>query len=659
MANAVVSAPETLGSTSRPKLPLLPILALFVLAWLWRLPTSPEEWRFLWCDNDSLFQLHRIQQSLERYPLVPSVDGYSHYPTGSRIHWLAPHTAFYATISRLAGVEHGDLEALGRFVSWIPPFLGVVAVALTLRIASSFTSDPRCVLAIGLLAALGAESCRAFFFGVIDHHLFGHLAMLLLVLGRLRRSLATWTFGLALFFSLTPEATFYVTVVLTVLWLSELGSDPASDRTRTLSRWLWFLAPSVVCLAAWIAQRQLETDPLPALDFSWKYLTLLQPLLFLLLGAGYAGTVAAQGSVRRAPALWSGVVALGCLIVFLVASGTLSAGWLRLMRIDRIFVGEEVSPLAVGFWGSSRWLRILFLAGVFWVVRSVLAFREGGDSDEKFRSLVMMMAFAIGLLEMRHMYILASLQMVGVGLAALATAQALGRLSMFSRHFGGLLPIAAISTVVGAVFITEHVVGRQATHGEACSFLPLAEELSNWLHIHGEGPREGSGTAQYGVFGPWWIGHHLHVLGGRPVVVDPLNYPEAEDSERAEAESWEAQSAEDLQKALRGHQVKYFVMTEPARAIVRTLRTADPARRELVRSTSEGKTVLLRGLSRFAAFRLFMSRGTASEFESFQPRFFSSETDRYGTLRQDGRPDEEILIPRGQIYELSPIPLYR
>lgn len=657
-SDPAVTASHPPAARRRSVVRLAAVVALLLFAGLWRLPTSPEEWRFLWCDGDSLFQLHRVQQAVAHYPFIPSIDPYSHYPSGSRVHWLAPHTAFYATISRVAGIRADDLDALGEFLSWIPPLLGIVSVAMVLGVASSFTSEIGWVLGAGSLAALSAETCRAFFFGIIDHHLFAHLAVLILVLGRLKRDLPTWVAGAGLFFATTPEATFYVAVILILLWISEVGGDPAIE---PLPAWPWFLLPSLACLLSWFIHRSLETDPIPPLNLSWEYFTLLQPLLFFFLGVTCGGSLAAlrpdrlgdRGGVGKSLSTWLALIGLVGLAVFLTTSGILSAGWLRLVRIDRIFVGEEGSPLNAGFWGASRWVRILCLAGVFWVVKLFSVVRRGAGTDEWFRTLVMVMAFTIGLLEMRHMYVLSSLQMVGVAVAALETTHGLRRWAMFSRSWNRMLPTAVLALVLGGIFFEEQIFHRQATHGDACSPLPVVEELSQWLSTRAQGPREGNGPPEYGVFAPWWIGHHLHVLGGRPVVVDPLNYPDAEDSLRVQVEVWGARTAEELERVLRAHRVKYLVITEPARAIVRTQPRPESLHEKLIDSTGGGETVLLPGLNQFAAFRLFMSRGAPPEFASFQARFFTSQIDRYRVMRQGSNATDEISIPRGQIYEVS------
>lgn len=69
--------------------------------------------------GDSLYQLHRIEACLAHFPRVPSVDSFSHFPEGFRVHWPAPHTLFYAVVARLTGVPAGDREALVKRLSWV------------------------------------------------------------------------------------------------------------------------------------------------------------------------------------------------------------------------------------------------------------------------------------------------------------------------------------------------------------------------------------------------------------------------------------------------------------------------------------------------------------------------------------------------------------
>ena len=112
------------------------------------------------CENDSLYQLHRVQECLRDYPHVPSIDPYSHYPRGYRVPWLAPHSLLYATIAKLASVAPDDRDGLVALLSWVPPLLGLLSVLLAIAVAGYFTGNPACLLSVGALCAFEAEVVR-------------------------------------------------------------------------------------------------------------------------------------------------------------------------------------------------------------------------------------------------------------------------------------------------------------------------------------------------------------------------------------------------------------------------------------------------------------------------------------------------------------------
>ena len=112
-------------------------LPLFVLClgFLWRMPVTVDAWSLPLCENDSLFHLHLAERTLETYPLAPSTDSWVHYPSGYRLHWLAPHTFFYASIAAILEIPAG-IPALAATLAVIPPLLGIVSIGLTMAVAT-------------------------------------------------------------------------------------------------------------------------------------------------------------------------------------------------------------------------------------------------------------------------------------------------------------------------------------------------------------------------------------------------------------------------------------------------------------------------------------------------------------------------------------------
>lgn len=621
------------------------LAAVLAAAWYARLPVAAVEWRSAFCDSDSLYQLHRVRGCLADFPRVESIDSYSHYPRGYRVHWMPLPTVLYAGAARLAGLDGADLEQLAAWLSWIPPAFGVVAVLLALAIARHFTRDRLCLLAIGLLCALGTDAGRVFSFGIIDHHLFAHVGVLLMVWGVLSGRLAAWILGVAALVAMTPEAIIYVSWLLGCLFVTA-----AVDSRRSRASWAWYASPAIVALAAWWIGRQLETAPLPPSDVRWMYPTLFAPAWYAVLG----GSMALARTVLGAPASgWRlasavGVVALAA-VIFLAWSGALETALTRFLGAGRrLFVAEEASPFHAGFWSVSAWQRLLAVAGAGAGVELVAALRPGGGPRERFGWLVLFGAFVLGGLEFRHLYVLASLQLIGVGLVSFSIARRLGRLSLFAGRRRAL-PAIVVFAVVALPFAAREVASRRSAGGGVCGDLLFLEEIAGWLR-RATPPPATAGAPSYGIFAAWAIGHHLRVLGERPVVVDPFNYEYDGWVDEALERVWHAATAEELVRSLRAYGVRYLVLTNPAFEIADTLGPLDPSAEDLVVRGPGDRVDFRPAMSRYASFRLFMTTGDAPEFGALRLRYSTADGETY-TARVDGE-ESPVVIPRGQIYEL-------
>lgn len=642
----------------RRTLEALAVACLLALGFLWRLPVAPVEWRLALCDNDSLYQLHRVEECLRQFPSSPSVDAFSHYPRGYRVHWMPLHTAFYAGVARVAGIGAGERPRLVAVLSWIPPLLAVVGLWIAYAIAARYTESRACRLSALLLCVLAGDTARPFFFGTIDHHLFAHLGILLMVWGRLRPSLALWTLGAAAMLAMTPEAIVLASAALGCLFLAEIAAL-ATGGERDLRRPpAWLLTPAAVALAAWGTNRVLETDPLPLADLSWGWPTLFTPLWLLALGGGMAAALAALARRARRHGGRAGVAAAGAALAavalasaaFLLSIGAAGEIAARLLGgAQRLFVAEEASVFGRGFWSAPAWYRLLALSSLYVAVELATALRRAESSKRTFGWLALAAALALGFAEDRHLYTVAALPLIGLALAAFATEKALRRLPMFAgraRFVPALLVVAAIVPL----FAGRNVQGHFEANA-ACDKLPLMEDVAAWLRRHTPDPAPG-GDPAYGVFTPWSEGHHVHVLAGRPVVVDPFNYGRDRWVEEAIVRVFHAATAGEMTEALRAYDTRYLVLTNPAFEILGTLGPDSPDRDELAKRDADGAIRFLPPMSRFASFRLYMSGGTSAEFGHWQPRHLSADADRY-TAAAAGV-ERTVVIPRGQIYELKP-----
>src|SRR5205814_2322611 len=103
---------------------------------------------------------------------VTTLDTYSHFGRSHHIHWLGPHTLFYAAIARIAGIPGTDLPRLVGLLSWVLPVLGALAAALTVVLAASLSGEVGVAVMAGLAFALSGDALVCFHHGEIDHHPF-------------------------------------------------------------------------------------------------------------------------------------------------------------------------------------------------------------------------------------------------------------------------------------------------------------------------------------------------------------------------------------------------------------------------------------------------------------------------------------------------------
>lgn len=632
-------------------------LLTLAVALIWRLPTREPEWEFVFCENDSLFQLHRAQQCLAHYPRVPSVDLYSHHPTGYRVHWLALHSLFYATAARLSGVDAGDLQAMAATVSWIPPLLALLAVLLARGILRAVDAGGVTVAAGGLLCAVAAEVCRPFFFGVIDHHLFAHLGVLLLTLARLRRGLFLWIAGLVSLLAMTPEGPLFVSLFLGCLFLAEALGGHGDSRPDEGVSVAWFLSPFAVATLVWGAERALGTPPLPAARSDWMYFGVFHVAWLAVLGTGLALALAlVKRGARRSTAAraWTWAVALAGValgaLAFFGLTGSLDSIVARLQLTGRLPVAEESSGLAAGFWQAAATYRVMAFCGLFYGVQLALAARHSADARAWFFRLVMGLAVALGLKEQRHLYVLSSLQLAGLAFALERTVAYLWSTRLLAASvLRPALPLLLIGTVAYPYWAID-VRQRGETHGGACDRLPVVRQLNAWLAQHtpeAGGPDEA--RPDYGIFAPWDIGHHIHVLGRRPVVVDPLNYEISGGVEEAIAALWWSRTAQEVTDTLRRYDARYLVIDNPAGQIAALARRHGQSPQDLVAVNDAGRLVYKPALRQFALYRLYLSGGRAPEFGALEFRWGSSEAEE---LRSGSA--SVVRIPRLQVYEVRP-----
>ncbi len=217
-------------------------------------------------------------------------------------------------------------------------------------------------------------------------------------------------------------------------------------------------------------------------------------------------------------------------------------------------------------------------------------------------------ALAFGFKEYRHLYILSSLQLIGLAVAAFDTVAVLQGLALFRGQVTRWLPVGAMTLAVAPIFYTADLSDRTAIHGAACDRLPVLTEVTDWLRTRTPDPAvSGDAAPTYGVFAPWSIGHHIRVLADRPVIVDPLNYEVTADTEQTLERVWLSATADELADALRAEHARYLVLTNPAEEIVGTLRRRGVRPDQFATVDDTGALVFRPAMNQFAGFRLFMT----------------------------------------------------
>jgi asparagine N-glycosylation enzyme membrane subunit Stt3 len=478
-------------------------------------------------DGDSSYHLHRIEETLRHYPAVPHFDPGMNWPRGAFSPWSDGFDLSGATFARLvAGAD--PLRRRIAIALW-PAILGVLVVWATarlVRVVVPAVSWRGAALAAALATALLPEFLVHSSFGRIDHHVVEALVLTLLVTWSLRRLPGH-----------PGEAP-----------LAPLALELEGALISGLGVWCFTGTPLYVALAAlpfaWAAWSHgrvfgsggpglvgggllSATLSLPAvadhgLLISFKYPSLLQPLLLVAAGLGISAVAWAGGTAdgrrgrRTLAAAGSLVLAFGAMVA--VAPGAIGevraglSGWLLhhdawletvgefrpLIRHDPR-TGWDFQYVYLGF-GWAGFAAPLLLA----VAAAVLWKRPRG------RWLIGFAAAAMGLtlLQGRFGRVAAPLLGVVLGLALAAGLRGLAR----KRHWLLAAPIPALLLFL-AFFIDiptrTHLFRPPATGLEPV--LDVAFELRD-LPPPADLPR--------GVLSNWSYGHQLQVQSGLPVVVN-------------------------------------------------------------------------------------------------------------------------------------------
>ncbi len=652
--------------TQRP--PAFILLVVLVSALLWRLPLIKGEKNLLYCNNDAIYHLKMVKDSLQNYPRVETRDSYSHYPGGYRVHWLPFHTFFYASAAKLLGcsgkTSYGLLKSR---LSIIPPLLGVLAALLVLLIAAHFSTNRWFLLTCGLLAAWGGLHYNPFYYGLLDHHLFTHLGILAAILGHLRRGHRLWAAGIFITLATAPAAVFYVTLLLFIRFLSHLAGGPPSEDPGK-EKWhqsppAWYLSPALMAAVALLLNRFIETSPLPFFHTDATYFSLFHPLWLLGTGALFWGLPVLVFAVRqgrfKSSKLWPGAgltAGLGLTVSVFLLLGHGKQILERLSGSERLVVMEEKSLLEHGLFYASPWVLVLCLTGVFLLYQCWRLLFEPRESlsppREYFPWLLFLAALVLGLMERRHMFIFSGLLAAAVGLMLLHALRYLRKSRFFAEGapLFRAVPAVALGLLLSFAFFQDNIVPRFDFFSTQCRDLRTKQAVAAWLKEHTPPPGTGAeGRPNYGVFCPWDFGHHVNILGERPVVVDPFNFPVP--IEKPLRDIWLARTPGELHQRLLKYNVRYLVITDPGMQVLNILAPERIREEKLLSPPRDGVMYYTEKLNTYAAVRLFLQQG-GQEFAGFKPVFLADTRSTFPILAPGGG-FNEYNPPVLQIYEMN------
>ena len=129
--------------------------------------------------NDAYYHARRIVHAIAHFPAYLQRDPYQNYPFGGEPIW-PPTFDWLAALAARIFVDTSNLEAIERFLVWIPPVLGAATVVLLYFLVRRFAGNVAAWAAGLLLAILPAHSWYSQL-AFVDHHVATALMTTLLL----------------------------------------------------------------------------------------------------------------------------------------------------------------------------------------------------------------------------------------------------------------------------------------------------------------------------------------------------------------------------------------------------------------------------------------------------------------------------------------------
>ena len=508
-------------------------------------------------DHDAYYHLRRIVWTVVHFPRALDFDRYLAWPDGARAIW-SPCFDWLVALVALPFARPGDSASIERVAVWVPPVLGGATVVSLHALARRHFDAATALLAGGLLAVLSAHFWYTQL-GFVDHHAAEALtatwllAASMALLAREARADALGApavaTGLALAAALLvwPGSLLYVAIAEAGLGVALLTR---ADAVRAAAFARAFAGVQAVALAA-VLPFGVHAGPTRFGPWSPLVLSRFQPWLFAaLLGSGLVCALAwrraAWGATARARAVvavlaGAGVLALSAAALPELARGAgdawawlarresfqasvaesqpllLEAGGLGLgIAVARLSWFAVASPLALAAaaaWAWRRPGRAPWLLWVGWTAALLAATLLQRRFFHAFAVvLALLFAWALRRLDSRARAALA-------GRPALRRA---ARVALAAAALACLAPVAETYRLHAAALaedperaplrVAPHLVRRRAMLEMARWLARRTPPTSGWL--------DPARAPEYGVLGPWELGHLVQYAGRRPAVVD-------------------------------------------------------------------------------------------------------------------------------------------
>jgi hypothetical protein len=602
---------------------VLAALAAFAVAW-W----PARDLDAILANMDVLYHVHRVQRCLADFPHVASVDTYSHAGHPYHLHWSAAHDLVLAVVARLRGVgATADVHAILDAIAFVPVMLGACTAALVAVLARRATPLAGGALIAGLLVATSADALAVFHDGMVDHHAVTALGLVALALARMRQSFAGWIAACLFLLVMTPEATPYLTVMLGATWAGDALALAGGREAGTLQRARRFmLAPAACAIVAWLVNRALDATP-PAWTFMSPFvLTAFQAAWLLALGACLGeGLVRASRVSGRRRLAWllggAGAAALAATATLALIGG-IAPVIQRLTDPTRQQVGEEISHLAFLAQASSShwaaWARLLLLALLAGIVLLVAAARRREGGAQIFLRVMLVVAPALALLELRHARALCGFVALGLAVATLELVALALRAPRARHELAALAGVLAAAVILPAQswHLAELRSAIRATPTWPRTIGPLLAAMRE--KIPDAGPRDR--PPPHAVMAQWEWGHHVNVLASQPVLVDGFNHEEGMNLPAREI--WLAEASADLPAALERNGASWLATTNLASAVL-GLHPLSHGPLAQARPDLPGGIAWSPEMRRFASFRFEEGGGIIEQTGRLRPLFLS------------------------------------